>query len=312
MIISTSQENYELYFSAETTYHQFLAVAIYFRQYNFIDEISKLPYLTKIKGTKNLDLNLIKKWLVNGWNTEKILITNKQLLLNDDNYFVLQWSFPQAYYSVFATTLAYFSSVGYTENSHTAVLKKLGEIIHSGEYPSFLSFNASGTKKNMNYHNIDCHSTNKTWGVSSFDTDSVENKICQFLRTTRKIQLDEKREDMKKNFLTSKHQPKKKIDESEWEKVSQKTGYTTIFNFIYRKRIKANYRDIDTFNYEGIKSSQINNCLLRIVSAINLTNESFVYKAIGLDNYNKIFQGFYKGVNDSFLEKRFGLINNNI
>lgn len=312
MIQINQNEPTEHYFSAETIYHQFLAVALFIKQYALIDEVVKLPYLSRIKKAKHLDITVVKKRLINGWNTEKILITNKQLLLNDDNYFVLQWAFPQAYYSVFSTTLAYFNSVGFTEESHTNVLRKVGEIMNQGYYPAFLSFYCNGTKKNTSYKNIQLHKDISHWGVRLYDNASVENKICQLLRTTRSQQLDDKREDLKKNFTNNKNLPKLKLTEQDWEKVSEKTGYTTIFNYLYRKRIKSNYQDVEVFGYEGIKSSQINNCLLRIVNAINLTHESFIYKAIGFENYNSIYESFYQGKNEEFLEKRFKLINNHL
>jgi len=60
----------------------------------------------------------VRKWATNGWNTERILRLTADLLPSDQLENALQWAFPQAYYSVFALTLALYKTTGQTETSH--------------------------------------------------------------------------------------------------------------------------------------------------------------------------------------------------
>ncbi len=119
----------ELFFKATTTYNQVVALAIYMKRHCESEKIIKqMPFLLNVKEAKNADFNDISKWLKNSWNTEKIMRTSNDILKNNENQFALQWSFPQAYYSIFSSILAYFKTVGYTESSHNAILKKFGKL----------------------------------------------------------------------------------------------------------------------------------------------------------------------------------------
>ncbi|MEX0980486.1 MAG: hypothetical protein WD577_11935 [Bacteroidales bacterium] len=313
--LSPNPKERELQASAETNYKQFLAIATYFRHHKILEELCTLDYFnSRLKKSKAYSYNDVRKWLFNSWNTERILLLNSSLLELDNNYFILQWSFPQAYYAAFASTLAFFKTVGYTENSHSAVLRKFGCLVAENKYPPGISFYCDGTKSNPHYHNINFTAIQSAMELNIFCYNSVQDKICQFLKTTRKIQLELKREEsgMKKKFLTKSGQQKKNLAESEWRQISKSLGYTTILNMLYRKRIKANYQDVETFNYEGIRSHQINKCLNNIVNNINLTHETMIYKAIGFEEYNEIYQAYGKGKNIEFLDKRFQMINNTI
>ena len=193
IIIENAQEQ-ELLFGAETNYKQFLALATYFRHHKIIQDLLSLDYFTNnLRKSSTYNKSIVRKWLFNSWNTERVLLLNTKLLETDNNYFILQWSFPQAYYAAFASTLAFFKTVGHTEESHTAVLKKFGTLISESKYPKGLSFYCNGTKSNPTYHNIEFTAIQSAMELNVFDYDSVKNKICQFLKTTRKQQLDLKR-----------------------------------------------------------------------------------------------------------------------
>ena len=302
-------------FGAETNYKQFLALATYFRHHKIVDDLLNMDYFNnRLRKSSTYNKQTVRKWLFNSWNTERVLILNTRLLETDNNYFILQWSFPQAYYAAFASTLAFFKTVGYTEESHTSVLRKFGSLVAEDRYPNGISFYCTGTKSNPEYHNIECTAVQSALELNIFDYESVKNKICQFLKTTRKQQLDLKRleNSVKKLFRTKGGQIKSNLTESDWEKVAEMIGNTSLLNLLYRKRIKANYQDIDTFNFEGIKSVQINRCLNNVVFNINLTHESMIYKAIGFDDFNSIYQDFCRGRETDFLDKRFEMINNSI
>ena len=86
-----------------------------------------------------------------------------------------------------------FKAHGYTETSHTAVIKKFNTLITENKYPNSISFYANGIINNTEYGNIV-----KTEGLQSIELDidndlTVDNQICQLLKSSRKIKLEEKR-----------------------------------------------------------------------------------------------------------------------
>jgi len=311
---TTTREEHDLQVSADVTYKQFLAIATYFRHFNPIDDLLGMTYFQNLNRCRLYSRHSVRKWLFNAWNTERILRFNSDLLQEDNNYFILQWSFPQIYYSAFSSTLAYFKTVGYTEESHTNVMKKFALLVTEDKYPNSIKFSCSGRKDAIIYHSIAFTDTPNAMELNIFDIESVMNKICQFLKTTRKIQIDEKRNDtnVKKKFKTSNGQIKSRLTSYDWDEVSKMIGHTTLLNLLYRKRIKANYRDIDTFNFEGIRSYQINKCLVNIINTFNLIHEAMIYKSLGFDEYNTIYEAYIRGNNIKFLSRRYEIINNNI
>jgi hypothetical protein len=111
--------------------------------------------------------------------------------------------------------------------------------------------------------------------------DAVEGQVAQFLCATRRIDLDEKKGDIK---IQNKGGTRRKAFRPEdWAKVSAALGYTSIFSLLYRKRIKANYRDIDTFLHEELDAEALSLDLLNIVSTLNFVHEVFIAQAAGVD-----------------------------
>lgn len=213
----------------------------------------------------------IKKWLLNGWNTENLLKLTSEILERDENASALQWTFPQAYYSVYALAMAFFTAAGFTERSHTSVIKKFGELALAGHYPETISFAVTGTSKSLVYHNISRPEAETALSFDPGDPESVDKHICQFLAATRRISLEEKKPDFR--FKTKRGQPKKRLSEADWERVAGSIGATSLLSLLYRKRIKANYRHIDTFAFSGVDSAKIHLNCLKVGTALNFIHE---------------------------------------
>jgi len=302
-------------YGAAMTFQQFIALSVYLKKFDTIKEVSATPYFSKLKPESDIDLESIKKWMVNGWNTERILCANTDIINIQENYFALQWSFPQAYYSSFMLTLAFMKANGQNTTSHAGIIKKFGDFSKQGKYPPFISFYQDGTEKNPTYHNIQKFPTKATIALDASCMKSCQTQICRFLSGTRIKKLKEKRNEKEVRKLFKKSCGKKNKDslnQADWQQISDKIGVTTIMNLLYRKRIKSNYQDIDTYNYEELKADFIHNCLKRVVKELNLIHECYLYKTIGDANYIRIFQEYVKGKEIPFLEKRMEIINNNL
>jgi uncharacterized protein (UPF0332 family) len=300
----------ELWFKAEMTHRQLLALSHKLINSDIENEIINLDFFKKITPAKTIDLNEIEKWLNNAWNTENILCSNNTIIDNSGQGFALQWAFPQAYYSVFGTLLAQFNAVGYTEKSHTSVLRKFGQLTQENRLPESLCFYSNGGKKNLTYHNIV-----KPANLQAIDLDieipeTIDNQICQFLKSTREIKLTERAPDVVKNLRlkTALGKYKKNLSLSDWQKVSSSIGITSILDILYRKRIKANYQDIDVFTYEKLKGKDMLANLCNVVDRMNLVNETYIAKAIGLKKYKEFVDNHLKRTLNAVLQRRYEIV----
>lgn len=300
-------ENQDLWFRAEMTYRQFASVANKMESADIENEILNLDYfLHDLKKAQNLDLNEVEKWLKNSWNSENVLHQNKIIIENTGQSFSMQWAFPQAYYSAFTSLLAHYKALGYTQESHTNVLKHFSTLVEQGKLPEGLSFFCNGFKNNLTYTNI-----SKPTGLNAIDFDlsrpeTIDNQICQFLKSTREIKLAEKAPDFK--FKNKKGQNRKAFTQSMWTKVSNSIGNTTIMDLLYRKRIKANYQDIETFSSNQFKGLEVLESLCTIIDRLNLVNECYIAKAIGIDKYKVMLDRHLSKVSNEIVKKRFETI----
>jgi uncharacterized protein (UPF0332 family) len=298
------RENQELWFKAEMTHRQFASLSHKLVSADIENEIKNLDFFVKkLEKAKSLKLEEVEKWLKNSWNTENVLIQNKIIIENTGQSFAMQWAFPQAYYSAFGSLLAHFKALGYTQESHTAVLKNFSLLVEQNKLPESISFYCTGGKKNYKFVNI---VKPNDVGPMDFDTGNIEtidNHICQFLKATREIKLKERASDLK--FKNGKGQKRRKLSPAMWQQVSNALGHTTIMDLLYRKRIKANYHDIDTFSSSQFKGVEVLTNISAVVGRLNLVNETYVAKAIGIDKYEAMLDRHLKKVNNETVKNRF-------
>ncbi len=306
-LLAEAQENEGLWFRAEMTHRQFASLSHKLVTSDIENEIVNLDFfINRLEKAKNLKLEEVEKWLKNSWNTENVLIQNKSIIENTGQSFAMQWAFPQAYYSTFGSLLAHFKALGYTQESHTAVIKNFAVLVEQNKIPESVCFYCTGGKNNIDYINI-----SKPNDVASmeFDTDNIktiDNHICQFLKSTREIKLDEKAIDMK--LKNKPGQKRKNLNSEKWQRVSEATGHTTIMDLLYRKRIKANYQDIETFSSTQFKGLEVLTNISLVVGRLNLINETYIAKAVGLDFYQSMLNRHLKNVKNETVEERFETI----
>ena len=191
----TNDEQQELKFKARMTQIQFNALSLKLNESNLIEELKNLDFFKIFQKSNTCDLKEVKKWITNGWNTEYLLKVNYQKFQDDALRNSLHWAFPQSYYAVFANSLAFFKVAGFTEMSHKSVMAKIGKLMNENKYPTSMSFLANGGINNINFIHItkvvlpfSIHFENKP--------DVVDSQICQFLKSTREMELEEKKPQM--------------------------------------------------------------------------------------------------------------------
>lgn len=200
-----------------------------------------------------------------------------------------------------------FKSIGYTEMSHTAVLKKYATKMTENKLPESISLCCNGTYKNFQYHNITLpQNIDSHMELDTKNSETIDHHICQFLRATRKLRLKEKAPKM--NFKTKTGKKRKSLNQDNWKQVSNSIGPTSLMDFLYRKRIKGNYQDIETYNCPYFDGESVLMNLINVVDRLNLTNESYLAKAIGFQNYKNIAENHLGKVQNGLLQKRIVVI----
>ncbi len=114
----------------------------------------------------------------------------------------------------------------------------------------------------------------------------MNTQICQFLKATREKDLRERKRSM--TFKAKSGKRKKNLTEMEWTKVSDSLGRTSVLSLLYRKRIKSNYQEIDTFLNPNINATTLFRDLVHVVSCLNLTHELTIAHAIGMSTYRRL------------------------
>lgn len=272
--------------AAIVTRNQFQALGHYAHSYMRKKDVLR-AYASRLRSRPNpskIDRVRVRSLCVNSWNTETLLRATQEQFTEPDQGFVVQWAFPQAYYSSFNSTLASFAVSGFTERSHQAVRRKVADIALSGGLPDGLNVYASGVKDSLQIHGIQTNGAEfQPMGLRIDDSDNVHAHIIAFARSTRGIFLNEKREAMANHFRTVRGQIKKSLSKADWQRVDRTLGPTSWLDLLYRKRIKANYRDIDTFLSSEFKPALVLGGLKDFMVAFNLINEINIIKNLGPD-----------------------------
>jgi hypothetical protein len=198
----------------------------------------------------------------------------------------LQWAFPQAYYSTYAITVAYFVSAGFTERSHRAVIAKYGHLAIEGKYPRQIGFVLEGPPTNYQHHNLSPACLRGSLHFDPANSGIVDAQIMQFLNGTRDDDLHEKKRDMK--FKTKDGRPKHGFNKQDWIRTSDKFGPTSLLSLLYRKRIKANYRDIETFLAKNLDPAAAFDSLISVVDCTNCVHEALIRKLVGSEFYEAL------------------------
>lgn len=298
-------------FAAEMEARQLHALKAKIAAGQLVKEIATIDRLKNPRLGKTADLRRIKGWLKNGWNTERLFRLTGSEFKEDALAAAVQWAFPMAYYSTFAVTSAFFEAASYTETTHSSIIKKVGSLMVGGNYPPTLSFAATGTKKSLEYHGIEKPDDEDESSISFDPSDeaSVDKHVCQFLKATRERHLDEKKQEVR--FYRQDGKRKVNLNEAEWEQVSETLGPTSILSLLYRKRIKAHYRDIDSFAEVDVDALEVFRSLSHVVACLNFTHETMIAAGVGRKKYAAIVEDFVKGREAAECpKKRLNTINN--
>jgi hypothetical protein len=188
-------------------------------------------------------------------------------------------------------TLAYFDISGFTNNkTHSTIIKKFGDELGDGHYPESIAFYASGgIERKRKFKNCQ-----KTTLPSSLHQDNsnpavVDSHIASLLDTTRQYDLKDRLKGQR--HKTKKGKPKKNFTDEDYDKAASQEGHTSILSFLYRKRVKSNYHDIDSFLSSQLEADKIFASIISVVDCLHAVHEAYIIKAIGKKEYSTILDG---------------------
>lgn len=316
MIVATNPQNDEKWrksIPSKVFSNHFEAIRLYLDHQSTKFDLKSIEYYNKLKiNNSNFQIDKIKKLLWNSWSTEYAFQITKDVD-NDEYYkYALHWNFPQAYYSIYLNMTAFHETQGIANDNHEKSIKIFGNSVKDGHYPKAISFYCSGLHERFQFNNIEGFTSypENFNGLSTLrDLDDVVAQMSNFLKSTRVSNAKHKREKLQqakdRKFLNQKGEFLKKFSEGHWNMIYTSIPETTILNFIYRLRIKANYHDIQSFIDADINFRSFNESLAYTINYLNWIHESYIVKCIGKSEYEKLLNGFPNLANNNSPKKRY-------
>lgn len=275
-------------------------------------KLKRIPFYNSIK-IKNTDFKIdnVRKLLWNSWSTEYAYKIGDKID-NDEYYkFSLHWNFPQAYYSVYLSMTAFHETQGIANEQHEKSIKLFGNSVKHGHYPSAISFYSHGLKDQFEYSGFKKFKgfPKNNSVLSNIDClEDAEIQLATFLKTTRKKNAEDKKKRLNKNdrrFHNKKNEFSKSFRKRHWDIIYKTIPATSVFNLLYRLRIKANYRDIESFVNADIDFKSFHSNLGDLIYYLNFIHEAYIAKAIGIEKYQKILSDFPGHLNEKTAKERF-------
>jgi hypothetical protein len=299
--VAATNRDEELYFSARTTTVQFQSLLVRLNTSQVVSEAGSLAARLSCRKARNASLEEIEPWVLNGWNTEHLLHLNSEHIPSDALGHALHWAFPQAYYGAYCLTLGYYKTVGFTESTHTAVLRRFAKDVRDGRYPENVSFFLDGGKTRQHVNLAPCKVPSNV-AFDAGDPGNVDAHICGFLNATRHEDLKAHLRHMR--LQTRSGTRRRSFRREHWQQASDGLGPTTLFDLLYRKRIKANYREIDTFLHPALDAAEVYRSLKQCVAVLNFIHESFIARALGIAVLDALIEKTGPGVQQRLQRRR--------
>jgi hypothetical protein len=214
------------------------------------------------------------------------------------------WAPVHAYYAVSMLLQAWFDGNGMTgtADDHTAALRSISAQIKDRQlFPTPWSVLCEGNpfaKGGCNYiHEPASGACSAKVEVLStpvsipgvYSEADFWARFGTWLRTTRKSRLEKREEQWKRK------QRKQRIDPNERKKYASSLHPTSLFDCLWRLRIRSNYRSVETYlvRYVGDDDAErFHKALVTVTQATMLLLECYVARVIGAAAYEKMVQDF--------------------
>jgi hypothetical protein len=283
-----------------------------------IKKVIKSRSFNRIQGGRDIDIGKIGKLLRNAWCTEiQLSISSKHSEFLD---FSNHWAPVQVYYACFLLLRAFFySSNQEIKPLHSSTLHSISnEIkIRSNLFPYPWKVLCSGNPdcKKVNYENLPPGlRIAQISPLSNYNKVSFWDSFCMFLRTTRIRQLKQLFNEWKNKKNKKRISPKAKIHYIE------SLPPTSVFNCLYRLRLRSNYSDADSFllSLHGTESAFLfNKSLKKLCWSTLLLLELLICKYISKQAFHRIVTDFRNNyrkicIDNNLIDLRWKIISSHL
>jgi hypothetical protein len=301
-------------------FNHFHAIRLYIESHQDRYDLRQLTFFNQLKRRNTeFDLDKSRRFLLNSWGTEHALLFPRQFEKEEFHRYSLQWSFPQAYYSVYLNLAAFRETQRKSKDTHAEAISAFGASVKDGHYPKAIRFHASGLFNEIKLHHLPklpraSESFNSSEEVKSLS--DAHAQIASFLKSTRKRDAWEKRNKMQSShnsaLRTVDGQILKSFRKKYWDQVYKKIPTTSLMNLLFRMRITANYHDIETFLNAKIDFEGFYDNLLFIVDYLNFVHEAYLAKVVGRSAYENLLDTAPSMITENTASRRYELIKRNL
>jgi hypothetical protein len=295
---------------AQVFLNHFFAISYFIGQQTDRYDLNKIPFFENLReGWLAADPARIRRLLLNAWSTEYAMRSTARLGNEEYLRYALHWTFPQAYYSVFLTMQAWMDVAGVKSRSYSVLHKEFGKMVAAGAYPRAVAFFADGHYEKFAIHRLNGVAAKKEGLLPASGTSDAEAELAQFLITTRRMQAWSVRNALQNNpetaLLSRQGKVLRKFSRRDWEKITPYLGKTSVMDLMGRLRLSAGYKEINRFVMADIDFAVFHHSLAEIGSYLNFVHESFIARALGLGQYQKMMEELPPFLKDSFVTRRY-------
>jgi hypothetical protein len=280
-----------------------------------LEGIIKTRNFRNIKSTHCKDITALGKYIRNTWFTE--IQTYIPLKLGNYISYSNHWLLVKTYYAIYHALRAYFIAsrqdvgIGHKSNLHA-----MGEEIKRRPdlFPYPWKVICIGHPKNPEYLNIPSNISPKS--VSPLSSNPpFWNSYTMFLKTTRRRYFEEWQNIYKKQSMHSKE--KKQEFLADKKHFLKNLSPTTLFDCLYRLRLRSNYVDADIFlqsEKKFLDPFKFDFAVKNINWWSLLVLEFLIARYIGKNTYKQVVDDFQKyeqlGLSSELISRRWEIINN--
>ena len=250
----------------------------------------------KLQRKPNIDIEHIKQLLMNSWHTELNFLLPTKI---DEEFtrYSLHWAPVQAYYAIYLSLRGLFESCkDISNNTHRSTLVKVSDWITKRSlfpYPWSCFCTGMSDLKNVKFH---CFKGDipKVSPLSIPTLSDLEGHYAMFLKTTRDRQFDKKKENAK-HIKTKSGKPKKSFSVQDKTRLDQELTPTTLFDGMYRLRIKSNYEEAETYYLHDLATAdtiEFYNALNKIIFTTLFISEYMIIEYLSFIEFERFYNEF--------------------
>lgn len=263
----------------------------------------KLDNNCDISPLPELEFEKIKSLLLNCWHTELNLLLPDKAIRGLIRYSV-HWAPVQAYYAIYLAIRALAESSKHKiKNTHDPTLGFISNwIVSRGHFPypwACYSDGLGDLKSCKFYGFVDLFGEKEVRELIALSSPSKKNYelfVSKFLKTTREHNFILKKKRATKIKTKSGDIPKR-FFKAQKEQIEKEMTKTTIFDCLYRLRIKSNYEEAETYILSKMsddEAQEFYNSLKIITSHSLFVIEYLIIKYIGIEKFRQILSEFEK------------------